>query len=168
MITIEIKDDEISAALARLSASLADMRPAMMDIGEALLRTTLQRFDEGVSPDGVPWAPKSPVTLRAYAAKGYGSPERPLFGPSGTLSSGFAYEASPYSLIFGTTAPSKDYAATMQFGAVQGSFGRTKRNGPIPWGNIPARPFLGFSDGDRENILDILNEYLESAATGGS
>lgn len=33
-------------------------------------------------------------------------------------------------------------AKTLHFGAKQGQFGRSKRNGPLPWGNIPARPFM--------------------------
>lgn len=52
------------------------------------------------------------------------------------------------------------YAAVMQGGAAQGAFGRTSRGGPIPWGNIPARPFLGLSDSDRAGVLEIIAEYL--------
>jgi len=34
---------------------------------------------------------------------------------------------------------------------------------PIPWGDIPARPFLGLSDEDRSGILDIVSEALAAA-----
>jgi phage gpG-like protein len=54
----------------------------------------------------------------------------------------------------------------MHFGARQGAFGRTRRNGPIPWGNIPARPFLPISENgemnafDKEEIRDILTNAV--------
>ena len=34
----------------------------------------------------------------------------------------------------------------------------------IPWGDIPARPFLGVGPTDRENILETITEYLATAA----
>lgn len=46
------------------------------------------------------------------------------------------------------------YAAVQQFGASKRQFGKA------PWGNIPARPFLGVSGEDRRTILDILQGYL--------
>ena len=55
---------------------------------------------------------------------------------------------------------SLEYAAVQQFGARRGEFGRTRRGAPIPWGDIPARPFLGVSRVDRVEILDILAGYL--------
>ncbi|KJR41707.1 phage virion morphogenesis protein, partial [Candidatus Magnetoovum chiemensis] len=57
------------------------------------------------------------------------------------------------------------YAATHQFGAKKGSFGKTKRNAPIPWGNIPARPLLPSDDlpkDDMNDLTDILTEYLNA------
>jgi len=50
-----------------------------------------------------------------------------------------------------------------QFGAKKGQFGKTRRGAPIPWGNIPARPFLGVSVSDRSDILAILAEHLRKA-----
>jgi len=66
-------------------------------------------------------------------------------------------------MMWGTNATTADCAATQQFGAAKGAFGRTKFNGPIPWGNIPARPFLGISEEDESNLVDMLREYLEEA-----
>lgn len=37
---------------------------------------------------------------------------------------------------------------------------RTKGR-PIPWGDIPPRPFLGFDDADRSTVLDEINRHLE-------
>ncbi|WP_409934431.1 phage virion morphogenesis protein [Tepidimonas sp.] len=41
-----------------------------------------------------------------------------------------------------------------------GTFGATKRGGKIPWGDVPARPFMGISDDDRSAILDIIRKHL--------
>lgn len=31
---------------------------------------------------------------------------------------------------------------------------------PLPWGDIPARPFLGASDDDQANIVSLVRSYL--------
>jgi phage virion morphogenesis protein len=165
MPSVEIKQDEITGALSRLSAFLSDMTPAMQDIGEILIDSTKQRFLQGVSPDGARWAPKSQTTLKKYGARSSNRIDvRPLFGPSGALSSQIFYEVSPDSVSWGSPMI---YAAPQQFGAAQGAFGRTSRNGPIPWGNIPARPFLGVSAEDQTNILDALADWVRRSAAPG-
>jgi phage virion morphogenesis protein len=157
-----ITDDEITDALTWLSVFLSDMTPAMQDIGEILVDSTRQRFPQGIAPDGSRWAPKSPVTLAKYGARSSNRIDvRPLFGPSGALSSQIFANPGPDSVEWGSPMI---YAATQQFGAAQGAYGRTSRNGPIPWGNIPARPFLGISAEDGTNILGALAEWLERAA----
>ncbi|WP_149589823.1 phage virion morphogenesis protein [Tabrizicola flagellatus] len=162
MATVEIKDDEITAALARLSAALSDLTPVFQGIGEIVVNSTRQRFAQGVAPDGGRWAPKSRTTLLKYSVRSSNRIDvRPLFGRSGALSSQIFYEAGPDSLQWGSP---RIYAATQQFGARQGAFGRTSRNGPIPWGDIPARPFLGLSVEDEANILKALGDWLERAA----
>lgn len=90
---------------------------------------------------------------------------RPLFGPNGQLHSSINYSASSEGLEWGPGIQTRDYAATMQFGASKGAFGRTKVNGPIPWGDIPARPYLGISAEDETNLLDELRGWLSGAIT---
>jgi phage gpG-like protein len=46
-------------------------------------------------------------------------------------------------------------------------FGGTKARFPNLWGNIPARPFLGVSAADKDEILEILREALLGAAGRG-
>lgn len=165
MAIVEIKEDEITGALQRLSASLSDLTPVMQEIGEIMVDSTKQRFPQGIAPDGSRWARKSQTTLNRYGARSSNRIDiRPLFGPSGALSSQIFYEVAPDSVSWGSPMI---YAATQQFGAAQGAFGRTSRNGPIPWGNIPARPFLGVSAEDQANILDAISEALTRSATPG-
>jgi phage gpG-like protein len=56
------------------------------------------------------------------------------------------------------------YAPTHQFGARQGQYGRyaTRRRTsiPIPWGDVPARPFLGVSAEDERVILNLIKANL--------
>lgn len=59
------------------------------------------------------------------------------------------------------------YAGSQQFGAAKGSFGNTKRGSPIPWGDIPAREFLGLSDEDRHEVSGIVTDYFLAALAGG-
>lgn len=164
MYRVELKEDEVSGVLGRLSRALTDMTPVMQEIGEMLVDSTKQRFKEGVAPDGSAWAPKSPATLAAYKRRGDRVDMRPLFGPSGRLSSEINYLAGPESLEVGS---SLIYAAVQQFGAAQGAFGANTAGRPIPWGNIPARPFLGLSDHDRTNIVETVSEWLERVAAAG-
>jgi phage gpG-like protein len=175
MIQVEIDDRELRAALGELLRRVQDPTPALRDIGEYLVASTRRRFAAGRAPDGTPWAPNSPVTVMQYLARfdssfrrrGGGltkagaaraAAKRPLIGETRRLSSEIAYRLIPGGVAVGS---SLEYAAVQQFGARRGEFGRTRRGAPIPWGDIPARPFLGVSRVDRVAILDILAGYLD-------
>jgi len=173
MITIELKDAEIQAALSGLEALLADLSPVMNEIGDFLVTATKDRMAAGKTPEGSPFAPRSAATLAIYARR------KITFGPtplrqSGEMGQQIAHSYGPDSVQVGSNAIQ---AAVMQFGAAQGQFGaaigRTRPSDkrpksqdyfvPIPWGDIPARPFLGLSDEDRSGILDIVSEALAAA-----
>jgi phage virion morphogenesis protein len=162
MYTLEINSGPVEGALQRLAAGLDDTTPAMQEIGEFLAASTKDRFPTGTAPDGSAWAPKSPTTLARYGARFSNRVDhRPLYGPSGQLSTRIFYEASRNQVRIGSPMI---YAAVMQFGAAKGAFGKTSRGGPIPWGTIPARPFLGLSTNDETGILEIIEEYLSGLA----
>ena len=176
MITLELNDAAVTGALDDLARQLADLTRPMQDIGDFLMTSTKARFGKGISPEGNAWAPKSETTKDAYRRRGYRVDDRPLFGPSGSLSGRINYQANARSVRVGSPMI---YAATMQFGAMRGAFGaamgRTRPSEkrlksqdyftPLPWGNIPARPFLGLSQTDRAGVLEIIAEHLAGAAT---
>lgn len=105
--------------------------------------------------------------------------KKPLIGRSRSLSTQIRYQVESGALVIGS---SMEYARVQQKGAKQGEFGRvvasnikrfrqfdekdfrrysgTKKGHPVPWGNIPARPFLGISNEDREAILDVIERRL--------
>lgn len=156
MITVEFKTDDLTRALEQLQRQLSDMTPVMQEIGEYLVESTKARFVAGVDPDGNPWAAKSLVTMAATAVREKKAADpRPLFGPTGLLSSQINYEAARDYVEVGSN---RVYAAMMQFGGTKSSF-------PHLWGNIPARPFFGLSETDEVNILDIVAESLQQAAS---
>lgn len=164
MLTIKINDTPAQDALNRLADSLSDMTPAMQEIGEMLVASTQDRIAAGQQPDGTPFAPRSPVTLSRYAREGksFGHP----LNVTNTMRTGIYPESGPTSVRVGSPAIQ---AAVMQFGAAQGAFGasmgKDKRGRDhfhhIPWGDIPARPFLGLSEGDRAGIVETVEEWLE-------
>ncbi|PCH65804.1 MAG: phage virion morphogenesis protein [Rhodobacteraceae bacterium] len=161
MFTIEFNNDQITPALGRVAAALGDMTPVMQDLAELWLSSTQDRMERGEQPDGTPFAPRSPTTLEQYAAQGF------IFGAplnlTGEMRQQLATESGSDFLRIGSNAIQ---SAVMQFGASQGAFGSTAKGGPIPWGDIPARPFLGISDEDETNMMAELAEWLETAASG--
>ena len=166
MIRQELNIDRLSPALLAVAEAVDSMTPVMQDIGEYLLTSTRERFPKGEAPDGSKWAPKSPATLEAYGARKSNRVDtRPLFGPTGLLSQQIFYQARPNEVEWGSN---RIYAAVMQLGAGKGAFGTTSRGSPIPWGNIPARPYLGLSAEDETQIVAILSDYLQTAANGGA
>lgn len=168
MFTLEINDTAANAALDELLAAMGDLTPAMQEIGDLLTTSTKDRFATGAAPDGTPWAPKSETTKAAYRARGDRVDDRPLFGPSGDLSSKIFSIADADSIQWGSPML---YARVMQQGAAQGAFGAFMGKDKLgrdhfhhlPWGDIPARPFLGLSESDQLGIQDIVQEYLEAA-----
>ena len=169
MFTVALNDEVVTAQLTRAYAGLEDTSDLMRDIGEILVDSTKARFAKGAAPDGTKWAPKSQTTLNRYGARKSNRVDiRPLFGPTGLLSSQIFSDPSKDQVEIGSN---RIYAAPMQFGAAKGSFGAysgTDKNGRAfsgssPWGNIPARPFLGISPEDSVNIVDQIAEYLSGA-----
>lgn len=166
MLRVQLDADAAFAALDRLAGALDDMTPVMAEIGEQLQETTEARFDQGADPEGHPWAPKSQTTIDAYVRRGKTADRRPLWGPGEgiRLARSFHSVFGPSFVEIGTNAIQ---SAVMQFGAKKGAFGKTKRGSSIPWGDIPARPFLGLSELDRQNIADTVEEWLERVAERG-
>jgi phage virion morphogenesis protein len=158
-IQLEISNMQaVKAAFEGLQARLADLTPVFEDIGDAMLNVTRERFNTQTAPDGTPWAPLSP----AYQAIKPRNQDK-ILTLHGRLRGTLDYQADKDQVRIGTPSI---YGATHQFGAAKGAFGRTRFGVPIPWGDIPARPFLGLSSDDEQELLDILNDHLSRAMAG--
>jgi phage virion morphogenesis protein len=142
-IQITITDAQLQSGLENLTAKLANLKPAMADIGESALRKVRKRFDNEIAPDGSKWNALSEATIKAKARrKRTGKPYRTNAEPSAilkdtfTLRDSIAYQASNSSVAIGTNI-------------FYGTF------------NQNTRPFLGVDDDDMVEIVDIIRDYLE-------
>lgn len=162
--------DEVRKALQEMSQRVSNMRPMMKAIGDRIAEQTKRRFEAGgPAPSGQAWAkPKTPNPKRIR-----------------TLTvSGQLRDSIHYQLIDNNTVAigtNKVYGAIHQLGGAitqgarselfqrnrskKGSFtkgtiagrGFTFKDRTI---NMPARPYLGLSTADSNEILGIINDYI--------
>ena len=138
-ITIEVSGmRDVERRLERLADAAGDLTPAFRDVGEALLNSTRDRFDRQAGPDGRRWAPLSPE----YARRKPRNRDR-ILTLYGELQGTLRYVATADSVAVGTN---EVYGPTHQFGDESR--------------NIPARPFLGLSAADADDVLDIIENHL--------
>ncbi len=172
-VELKVDDQKMQEAFSELVARGTNLRPLMQELGEFLIETTKQRFETSTAPDGSRWAPNAPATYLAHLGAFKGSfqkdgrlskrgasrlsGKKPLIGETGRLSSQISYRADGQSVEVGSGLV---YSAVQQFGAARGSFGTTKHGSPVPWGDIPARPFLGLSAEDTAEIGARAAAYL--------
>ena len=153
-IEVTFDDAKVLEAINRLLAASRDLTPLMRDIGEHLLNTTRERFVSQTAPDGAPWEPLS----EDYRERKERNAHK-ILTLFGILRGQIDYRAGPDRVEVGSPTI---YAGTHQFGAGVGAFGTTTRGTPIPWGGIPARPFLGVSDDDAREIGALVTDHLAS------
>lgn len=164
MYTITFDDKAAVQALGRLTDFMSDLSPVMQEISEILIESTRTRMLAGETPEGTPFAPRSPATLAAYARSHDPYDALPLWRSGHLRNASLHASHGPDFLM---VASSAKYSAVMQFGAAKGAFGTNRRGSPIPWGDIPARPFLGLSDADELMIVDVDGDYI-AALVGGT
>lgn len=145
-------DDRVLARLAAMRRAGANITPALRSIGESLVDSTRRRFGAQASPDGQRWAPLRPATLARKRRN-----RDKVLTERGYLRRYIQYRVSPNAVEIGST---RIYSATHQFGASRGQFGTTKTGSPIPWGEIPARPFLGLSERDQDVVTTALLDFI--------
>lgn len=165
MITVEIDNRAVLDALEHLRDRIEDIDPAFRQIGERLTETTQARFNTSTGPDGQRWAPNSQATILSYLAGKSGSYQKKT-GKISAKGAGYAMNKHPlvasgllqdsihWQLIPGGVAVGTDrFAEAWDGGAAVHQFGSRDSH-------IPARPFLGLSEGDEQTILEVLARYL--------
>jgi len=154
---VEIVDAQISAAFAQLQERLTDLSPAMRAISLDLVGGVEDAFAREADPvTGEPWDPLSPLTIRRREMEGRWPGK--ILQQTGRLAASITPSHSGTEAAAGTNDVR---AGVLQFGAVAGDFGSTPAGRPLPFGDIPARPFLGLSEEVRGDILDLLAKYLQ-------
>lgn len=186
--SIEAKDREVQRLLRKVQERVKDMRPVFNVIGEIVHGSIQENFEHGGRP--AEWKPLSPVTI-AQRKRERKWPGRILvrMGAAGGLFGSISHK--PFKDRTELSAR-KVYAATHHFGARKAQFGTvtaqirehvrriTKAFGKpieptlvtvrahtremqIPWGDIPARPFMVVQDEDWEEIKGTLLDFLTMA-----
>ena len=139
-VSVEITDEEINRALLRLSTRIQNLKPVFDQFGPYLLGRIRGYFRNETEPDGTPWAPLSP---RYKARKRQEGRDRGIGRYTLSMLNGLAYDANGSRLLVGSR---ESYAPAFQFG--------------VPARNQPARPFLGVTDADRQELSELIGKYL--------
>lgn len=150
-------DAQERARVRKVFAQLAkgDLSVVTAGIGEVLVSSTIQRFRAQAGPDGTPWAPlKRPRRPRkGKAARATGGVK--ILVDTARLQNSIHAELGDDSVEINTQKAGTDvvYAATHQYGdSGRDKLGRAR--------NIPARPFLGITPEDEEEIAALVTDYL--------
>lgn len=175
MAKIDANISDVLGELQGLIDRIENQQPVWNAVGELLIASTRRRFATSTAPDGSSWLANKPSTVDNFLRKRSGTRtkrgavsakgkrlvgnKKPLIGDSRQLSQQIIKQASRTGVTIGSN---RIYAATQQFGAKKGSFGSDSRGRSIPWGDIPARPFLGLDDNDRAAIRDAFLDYLDT------
>lgn len=155
--SLQIDSTALTAALSHAASQLTHTKPLMQRLSVSLLSATEDNFAAQGRPS---WAGLSPVTL---ARRRNGGGLVRTLEDTGNLAGSVSSWHSDTEAAVGSNSR---YATTHQFGAEQGGFGRTAKNGPIPWGDIPARPFLPMTAAGElqpeaeQACMDTISNYL--------
>ena len=117
------------------------------DIGEALVSGVQDRFEAEEALDGTAWTPSKRVKEEGGKT----------LTDTARLKNSIGYAASPSKVVVGTNVV---YAAPHQLGA-DFSILSTKRRV-----KLPARPFLGISDADADEIKALQQEFMRDVLLG--
>jgi phage virion morphogenesis protein len=168
MIRIQIDDQKVRAELRKLSGRLGNMAPFYKNVGEELVESTKERFNEQLDPEGKPWRPLKPATMARKKTKR-------ILRERGLLQDTIFYRASGRELLVGSA---RIYSAIHQLGGtVHVPAMKPKNKKALFWPGaahpvksvkahdvrIPARPYLGVSERDRVRILEIAGDFLAKA-----
>ncbi len=136
----------LDRAIERAARRLADRKRLMATVGEALVSGATQRFVDEEDPQGKKWTPSQ----RAEREGG-----KTLTDTARLLRS-LDYAATSDNVMVGAGSNVK-YASIHHFG---GQAGRGQKT------TIPARPYIGVSRVDMEEVRAILSDFLAGALRG--
>lgn len=150
-----IKDSRYVSGAAKLGRRISTIRQRYnvedltAEIGQLLLRRTLDRFAREVDPDGTPWEDLAPFTLRRKKALGYGNKQK--LERTGALKRSIK-------LIRGTAAGSifTNTGAGVRIGVNDTSVVDYARIQNYGAGRVPARRFLGIGALDVKAVDSFL------------
>lgn len=177
MLDVTIDTSVVGRELELLIERLGSLRTPLNDIAEYLHQSVDSRARRQVGPDGSPWAPLSPRTIKRKKGN-------KILRESGALLDTLRHRVTNDELDFGTDRP---YGAIHQFGGkiehaarsqqvyfkekggvVGNRFVKKRQSNFSQWvshgahtSEMPARPYLGLSSEDENEVLEIIGRYLK-------
>jgi phage virion morphogenesis protein len=149
-------NERIQKALRELAESINPQmkRELMRKIGiEYVLFVETEVFDKQRSHQRKKWKELSPVTIEAKKKKGSRRGPGFIGTWTGDLVDSQTFRVVGDSVFIGSDVP---YAPFFHF------FVKKGRNKGGPWGDIPARPFLGVSERADKRILKVMNKFFST------
>lgn len=138
MIGLQINIDREGDALKRLARRVNNLQPAMFQAGLYMERETKLNFARQSDPDGNPWAPLKPSTLRRKRT-------RSILRETSTLAGGISL----------TSATKTQATIQATAGSEYGIFHQTGTR------KMAQRQFIGIGDRHHPKIRKIFEDYLE-------
>jgi phage virion morphogenesis protein len=181
--SLELDLSEIQEGLDALFKRLSDLTPLMQNIGAVLLLSSQMRIQQTkTGPDGAAWVPLSNKYRKRREKQG--TIGNGILMVRGNLLRSLNYNANAeqVTVSMGGTGKSMDYARIHQLGGEinipprtqnlkfdkNGLFSKPKkavRSMDVQIGGhtiyIPARPVLGVSEQDKEDILAEVSDFLK-------
>lgn len=164
--TLKVTDNSkiVIKGLEKLRAKAINTKPLMLQIAEDMKTKVDMRFRHSKNANGVMWDPLKESTV----SKRRKGSSKPLID-TGELRSSINSKATDNVAIVGTN---KEYAAMQNFGAKKGDLGsklvdetvrehQRRRRVESPWGNVPARRFIGFSKNQVKHYAALINKHLK-------
>jgi len=171
--------DAVRETLSEVAGRMKNLSPILKTIGERVVSQTKDRFrDQGPAPSGAPWAPLKPSTLRRKK-------HSKILTESTDLRGSIHFQLRGNNIVVIGTGAAIYYAAIHQLGGEikqgarsdlftrnryvrgekKGQFKKgTKSGRGMTFGDriirIPARPYLGLSEANSEEINDIISDYI--------
>ncbi|WP_215762848.1 phage virion morphogenesis protein [Acetobacter sp. P1H12_c] len=157
---------QIRDALGRIADIGRDPSSVLNALGAGIVRHTEQRMNAGVDPRGVRWDSYAP--LNPYYASSKKGPR--ILIASRQLQQSLIWRSQGNVLVWGSN---KIYSRIHQLGGIIQpknkrwlSFEMGGRLWHLDNVEIPARPYLGFTDQDRTFLIEELEDYLARAMRG--
>lgn len=181
LLEIEFRDEQVEALLQNIERKFQNLKPALSVIGE-IVRTSVERnFEVGGRPGK--WKEPAPATIEQRVKKKKWPGQ--VLVQSARLKKSINFDVEKDKVTIGSNIR---YSALHQFGAKRGEFGTISsqvkthfrklskgkagdgekkvkvkghtRKQKIPWGDIPARPFLEIQDEDWKEMTRAIEEHF--------
>jgi len=144
----------LKESVEKAAVEVGNAQGLMAKIGKAMKGHATRRFQAGAGPEGEKWKPLAGPRKNRKGRDG--KPEKnpkPILDTA-RLRDSISFSATPSEVHVGSNV---EYARIHQLG---GQAGRGRKV------TIPARPYLGLSEEDKEEIADLVKQHLAGAFQG--